>query len=270
MCEVIIYRLNPFRNFNMALLDINKKSLLTILLFLLFSSVATLTMVEAADDADIYSVTWPSGTYSHGQTMSTRVYVRNTGTTTRRFWVGNSYRKPDDATWYNVPPKQTNTLYPGSSTSITLYWTVPSGAPLGYYDDYVAVWNGYSNGDMVEPQYDVVSSHNNIVIVSTGSLRVYVRKPSELGGSLVSGANVKLLTTGEVETTGAGGYVDFTGLSYGSHGVEVRYPSPAALGLTEYWGGETYTISSSSTTKTFYRHSQWIQSITVDGTPEGS
>lgn len=107
------------------------------------------------DAASIASFSPPSGTKSPGSLLSSSITVKNTGTSTRSFWTGLSYQKPD-GTWYDVPPKQTNSISPNSQQTLTFDWNLPSNAPSGTYNARTAVWNGYnpSANLMVEPKYD--------------------------------------------------------------------------------------------------------------------
>jgi hypothetical protein len=105
---------------------------------------------------------------------------------------------------------------------------------------------------------------------TSSSLRVYVRNVND---QLRSGATVVLYDSSmskvDQKTTGSGGYVDWSSLANGSYNVEVYYPSPAGLGLTEFWGGSSVTVSG-STTLNFKRHTQWISNIQVNGVNPGS
>ena len=123
------------------------------------------------EDAEIIKFKPPSGEFKPGDELISDVMIRNTGTVTRSFWIGLSYRSPD-GTWYDVPPEETRVLSPGQETTITFKWRLPADAPYGFYDAKAAIWNGYDpkNNIMIPPQYDeayeedvfkvVMPSHN--------------------------------------------------------------------------------------------------------------
>ena len=108
------------------------------------------------DDAEIIEFTPPTGTYSLESVLIAHVTIENTGTTTRSFWIGLSYRRPD-GNYYDVPPQQTDTLSPGERQTITFIWFIPDDAPEGLYDAITAIWDGYdpNRNRMIEPKYDV-------------------------------------------------------------------------------------------------------------------
>ena len=100
---------------------------------IVFFSQIQYTPVKAASNAEIYYVSYPSGSYNIGNTVSTRVYIRNTGTTTRSFWIGNSYQGPNSE-WYHVPAKQTAVISPSGTASVLLYWKIQKARV--FYDLY--------------------------------------------------------------------------------------------------------------------------------------
>lgn len=107
------------------------------------------------DNAQISEFQPPTGSSNPGDSLKTTVVVVNTGTTTRTFWVGLSYQKPDGS-YYDVPPQQTNVLSPHENQLLTFRWNLPQDAPGGQYNAVVAIWNGYDsqNNRMVEPKFD--------------------------------------------------------------------------------------------------------------------
>ncbi len=167
-----------------------------------FYYTVTVKQPAAEDKANIVSFTPPSGEFSPGDTISAQVTVKNTGTTTRSFWVGLSYQK-SDGSWLDVPPKQTSTLSPGATQTLTFTYTLPADVPEGYYNARVAVWNGYdsANNLMVEPRFDVrdVQSAFRVVpqVISAEIARLTLDKPNVKPGEAVT-ATVKILNTGNV------------------------------------------------------------------------
>lgn len=110
---------------------------------------------QQLDNAQIVDFSPPSGVFETGSLLIARIKVKNAGMTTRSFWVGLSYRKPDGS-YYDITPQQTNTLSPGQEQTLTFQWQLPKDAPTGEYDAITAVWNGYDpqRNIMIEPQYD--------------------------------------------------------------------------------------------------------------------
>ena len=143
--------------------------------------------------ASITSFNPSSGTFRPGDSITAKVTVKNTGTTTRSFWVGLSYRKPDGS-WYDVPPKQTRTLSPGEITTVTFSYTLPSDAPEGWYDAVTAVWNGYDSyrNKMIEPRFDS-EERSDAFKVEKPKLKIRVwtnRATLEVGEELKFGGKV--------------------------------------------------------------------------------
>jgi hypothetical protein len=112
------------------------------------------------DNAEIVWFNPPTGTLQRGNQASATVRVKNTGSSTRSFWVGLSFAEPDAGEWpdgwYDIPPIETNILGPGAEQTITfnfdiLWWLTP-----GNYTAVTAVWEGYDsqNNLMVEPRFD--------------------------------------------------------------------------------------------------------------------
>jgi len=80
-----------------------------------------------------------------GQTVTATVTVKNTGTESHTFPVGFTIRHVSTGRDYDLP-LQSLTLGVGSTSSRGFSWTVPSGAPKGYYSMIAAVWTSQSGG----------------------------------------------------------------------------------------------------------------------------
>jgi len=112
------------------------------------------------DSASIVSFVPPTGTLERGTTAQATVRVKNTGTTTRSFWVGLSFAEPDAGTWpdgwYDVPPIETKTLSPEEAQDITFEFELHWWMSPGDYTAVSAVWEGFDSVDnlMVEPPFD--------------------------------------------------------------------------------------------------------------------
>jgi hypothetical protein len=110
-------------------------------------------ILGSTENAAITVFTPPSESIIKGQIVSASVTIRNTGTSTRSFWVGITWWDSAGGT-HDLTPKQSSILAPGDQAIISFNWTIPSSTPSGYCDLTVAVWNGYSGGLMVSPKYD--------------------------------------------------------------------------------------------------------------------
>jgi hypothetical protein len=95
-----------------------------------------------------------TGTVEPWSQVAAVVVISNTGTTTRSFWVGLSYKKQGTSTWINIPPQQSVDLYPGGSANVQFSWTVTNEP--GTYDMFTKIWDGYdaSTDQMIPPSYD--------------------------------------------------------------------------------------------------------------------
>lgn len=99
------------------------------------------------DNATIISFSPPTGTLQRGTQATATVRVKNTGTTTRRFWVGLSFAEPDSGVWpdgwFDVQPLETLELNPGESQTVTFNFEIPEWLDPGLYTADTAVWDGY-------------------------------------------------------------------------------------------------------------------------------
>ena len=116
----------------------------------------------AEDAAVIQDPDFPTGTMDTGDTINLRVWIKNTGTSTRSFWVEVCFLRPggnpdieDD--WYRVTPVESSSIKSNKKTSVRLSYALPPTAAPGAYGVAVEVWEGYdaSSGSMIEPIYAV-------------------------------------------------------------------------------------------------------------------
>ena len=109
---------------------------------------------KTAGNAEILEFRHTTGTVESWSEVAAVVVISNTGTTTRSFWVGLSYKKQGTSTWINIPPQQSVDLYPDGSANVQLSWTVTDEA--GTYDLFTKIWDGYdaSTDQMIPPSYD--------------------------------------------------------------------------------------------------------------------
>jgi len=93
-------------------------------------------------NAEIVSVSLTplGGQVLAGDKVEAKVTVKNIGGKPWTFYVGFSVQDPNGK-WWDAPYKAI-TLNSNEEGTVTLYWTVPSEAPTGYYNARVAVWGG--------------------------------------------------------------------------------------------------------------------------------
>lgn len=104
-----------------------------------------------------------------------------------------------------------------------------------------------------------------LVMADDDSLIVSVQN---VNGTYRSDAIVELYDASHIKidqkVTDSAGYVYWTGLTRGQYYIKVYYPSPAAMGWTEYWGEDGIYVSG-STVFNFKRHTQWVLDILING-----
>ena len=118
--------------------------------------------VPTNDNAEIVSFSPPVGSPQRGDQVQASVRVKNTGTSTRSYWIGLSFAEPGATLegwpdgWYDIPPIESNVLSPNSEQTVVFnipiwWWLVP-----GAYTAVTAVWEDFNDVDnlMVEPRYD--------------------------------------------------------------------------------------------------------------------
>ena len=115
----------------------------------------TIRFHEAPEDAaSIVSFEPPSGTFNPGDSTSATVRIRNTGTTTRSFYVGLSWWD-SEGTQYDVTPVESDVLSPGGEDNVGFVsFTIPNDAAFGDCNISTAIWEDYDDTDMVPPEYD--------------------------------------------------------------------------------------------------------------------
>lgn len=120
---------------------------------------------STSDNAQIVSFTPPTGQKERGDQVTATVRVKNTGTTTRKFWVGLSFAEewvdvdetpgPWPEGWYDVRPQQTDSLSSQDWEDVQFVFIIPPTSPSGIYTARAAIWNGYDANihKMSEPRY---------------------------------------------------------------------------------------------------------------------
>jgi hypothetical protein len=105
-------------------------------------------------NAEILEFSHTTGTVEPWSQGAAVVVISNTGTTTRSFWVGLSYKKQGASEWIDIDPQQSIDIYPGGSANVQFSWTLTDEA--GTYDIFTKIWNSYnaSTNQMIPPSYD--------------------------------------------------------------------------------------------------------------------
>lgn len=109
----------------------------------------------ASDAAAITRLSFPSGTFEGGKTVSASTTIENTGGATRDFWVGLTFVGPGSYTW-DVPAQRVANLAAGATKTVSFVATIPGDAPAGRYSATTAVWAGYDaeREVMMPPKFD--------------------------------------------------------------------------------------------------------------------
>jgi hypothetical protein len=134
-----------------------KKTAITKMLscFLVFVILMSAVPVSAStDQAEILEFKHTTGTVNPKSRGTALVAIENTGTNTRSFWVGLSYKKQGASEWIDIKPQQSIDLEPSLSTNVQFSWTLTSES--GTYDIFTKIWNSYdtSTKKMIPPSYD--------------------------------------------------------------------------------------------------------------------
>ncbi len=100
--------------------------------------------------AEIISFSPPTGILQRGDQVTTTVTVKNTGNSTRSFWVGLSFAPTTvsgsdwPTGWYDIYPIQTSdVLLPGEEETVTFNFDIPDWLPPGKIKADTAVWDDY-------------------------------------------------------------------------------------------------------------------------------
>ena len=134
-----------------------KKTAITKVLSCFFVFVILMSVVPVSastDQAEILEFKHTIGTVNPKSQGTALVAIENTGTTTRSFWVGLSYKKQGASECIDIKPQQSIDLEPSLSTNVQFSWTLTSEP--GTYDIFTKIWNSYdtSTKKMIPPSYD--------------------------------------------------------------------------------------------------------------------
>jgi len=90
-----------------------------------------------------------------GSVIRVTVYIKNTGSEARTFYVGASIIGEGENTWKDLPGWGTTpTINPGSTGSFTFGdYTIPAGAYIGYHGIYVKVWTDSTKSTVVAERW---------------------------------------------------------------------------------------------------------------------
>jgi len=133
--------------------------------------------VFATDNAAIIAFNPPTGAVQRGQQMQATVTIKNTGSTTRSFWVGLSFAGQNASLeswpvgWYDVYPIETSVLNPQQSQTVLFSFILPAWLPMGDFRADTAVWEGFDaeNYLMQEPSYDSVRNVTSLSLLNEPS-----------------------------------------------------------------------------------------------------
>jgi len=134
------------------------------------------TAPPPVDNAAILDFDPPTGILQRGTQTTATVRVKNTGTTTRSFWIGLSFAH-ETATnagwpygWYDIYPIQTNPLQPNEEQLITFDFTIPETLQAGQYYATAAIWEGFdvSRHQMSGQRFDDTRNYSVWSDVETG------------------------------------------------------------------------------------------------------
>jgi|AntDeeMinimDraft_5_1070356.scaffolds.fasta_scaffold00480_1 hypothetical protein len=122
---------------------------------------------EAEVDADVKFTETATGEVTPSDTVTSNVTVENTGETEHQYFVGYSAVGPDGE-FYDQDDStgQTVSVAPGSSTEVTLEWTVSESLPEGEYDLVTAVWLE-SDRNSLTTQLDSARADNSVTVADT-------------------------------------------------------------------------------------------------------
>ena len=118
------------------------------------------SIAYAGDAAIIQDPDFPTGTMDAGDSISMRVWIKNTGDTTKSFWVEACFLKPEgnpevQEDWYCALPVESSSIKPNKKDSVQSSYTLPLEAPPGSYGVAVKIWDDYDtlSSSLVEPLY---------------------------------------------------------------------------------------------------------------------
>lgn len=125
------------------------------------------TAPPPVDDAEIVTFGPPTGLKERGDQVTTSVRVKNTGNTTRSFWVGLSFAH-STATgaswpegWYDIQPIKTSILSPGQEEGVSFPIAVAATWRAGQYYAVSRIWDSFNEDFylMEEPIFDSTLDH---------------------------------------------------------------------------------------------------------------
>lgn len=178
------------------------------------------TIERTSVSADITTFDPASGTFQPGEVAQTTVRVANTGTTDHSFFVGYTLYGPDGGKYDNKDSTGTAISIPESDERyVDLSWEVPSDAPSGEYEVYVAVWKE-SDRHNLQTKLDDASNPSAFTVKSaaadiTAQIQTYSIDSGEFAPGEQVSADVVIENTGEQDHEFFVGYT-----TYGPEGGE--------------------------------------------------
>nr|WP_321485231.1 choice-of-anchor D domain-containing protein [uncultured Draconibacterium sp.] len=111
--------------------------------------------VNNPDAAQIIEFTVPTGTVQRESTQQIKVKIKNTGITTRSFWVGLSFAQEYTEAeswpngWYDIYPQKSKTLYPDEVQEIVFSFKIPLTWDKGQYYATTAIWDDFDETNFI-------------------------------------------------------------------------------------------------------------------------
>lgn len=217
-----------------------KKSILAVAFvgFVLISLALTAGEAVAAAGAQIVSPVYASGLYYSGQSVTSTLQVKNSGTARDTFWI--KYAVQDKAGGVYEVPATSVTLDPSKTSGvISRTWTVPAPADLstlttGFYKGSFSVYdaNPDTNPDAVQLDYDekidAFRAHNFIDQFNSFNTNRWTKSNKGLGFIREQTADeVGCGTIGNAVNTLYTTYLDPTNVGVNNNGL-MRIKLPAA------------------------------------------
>jgi len=147
--------------------------------------------------------------YKGKNTVTLKVWVKNTGNTEYKFWIGCSFREHDTQHIKDMEPKYIQ-LSPRSKGYATFSWYITEDVKYGEYDVTVVVWRSYYGG-LMQGELDRWGWKNNKIEIGN-QLYGYVK---DKWGNPVEGLQVRAtwgLWDSRTDYTNSNGIYKFSGL----------------------------------------------------------
>ncbi|WP_254278917.1 NEW3 domain-containing protein [Haloarcula marina] len=235
-----------------------------------YSEAASWTVTVRAQSeiaAAIDAVDSPSGDYAPGDTVETTVYVKNTGDTANRFYVGYSVRGPDDQWRDNGGTTEESIwLSPGEREPVEVRYRLPDDPPRGEYDVWTTVYEQRQDGKLVGKLAEDRFADEFAVVDSAPTIRR--EAPS---GEIERAID----TTTAFQVTAEDPNGDLAGVEWYVDGTFVSQSEASGTESKARWEGRfdqpgTYRIAAVAfdTERTYSRQATWTVTVTETASAE--